>query len=220
MSVALERFSRDGAALRLTQEESKKLWRLFRPVAEYLAGISGARLGLLSAVDGEDVAQEAFVLFARQAVRGGLECLGKRRIADIEDGDLDRYMRGCRTYLIHIAERKCCEFHRKRKSQFRVIGQWIDRIQEPKTDPASDLSRLERIRSVRRAVKQLPEHLRKVWVLRYYIQYSEKEIAARLGVSVRMVKYRLHELRERLRTLLSSEQLEGRGKRAGKKRRQ
>jgi RNA polymerase sigma factor (sigma-70 family) len=205
MSVASGRLDCDVTTLRLTQIESEKLWRLFSPMAGYLARIAGAKLGFLQAVDGEDVAQEVFVLFARRAICGGLECLDNRRIADIEDEELDQYAPCCRTYLIYITERKCWELHRKIKSQFRVIGHWIDLARMQDSDPADSTLREKRLSDVQRAALTLPTHLYEVLVLRFYAQCSEKEIATKLGVSVRMVKYRLYEIRKKLRALLPPE---------------
>jgi RNA polymerase sigma factor (sigma-70 family) len=155
--------------------------------------------------DGDDIVQEAFISFARRAVRGELKCLDGRPIADIADDELDRYVEGCRIYLIHIALHKCGEFRRKTKTRFRVIGRWIDNVREQDGDPAEDLLRQEQLDSVQHAITRLPARLYEVLLLRFYAQCSEKEIAMHLGISVRMVKYRLHELREQLHVMLSSE---------------
>lgn len=48
-----------------------------------------AVLGFFSIEDSMDMVQESFVLFSRRAIRGGLRCLGNRRIADVADSELD-----------------------------------------------------------------------------------------------------------------------------------
>ena len=70
----------------------------------------------------------------------------------------------------------------------------------PTTSPAPDdeAVRSERAVIVRRALDDLPDHLRTVVVLRYWTGLSEREIATAIRRRPGTVKSRLHEARRRL----------------------
>jgi RNA polymerase sigma factor (sigma-70 family) len=111
--------------------------------------------------------------------------------------------------LIRSIIHKCGEFHRKTKTRLEVIGPWLDNVSEREGDPVFAFIQQEQVRDVQNAITHLPKHLREVVMLRFYAQYSEKEIAANLGVSVRTVRNRFHKVQEQLRILLSLETFHG-----------
>ena len=68
--------------------------------------------------------------------------------------------------------------------------------------PAEQAEAAEIRNQVRAALAQLPTGQRAAIVLRYYLAYSEAEMAETLNVPPGTVKWRLHQARKRLRTLL------------------
>ncbi len=70
-------------------------------------------------------------------------------------------------------------------------------------DPASEFERAEVRRAVWSALGKLPPKQRAVAVMRFYLEWSEAEIAAALNVPVGTVKWRLHDARARLHKLLT-----------------
>lgn len=70
-------------------------------------------------------------------------------------------------------------------------------------DPADEAERLETRRVVWAAMEQLTPKQRAVAVLRYYLGYSEAEIAHTLTLPAGTIKWRLHAARQRLQELLS-----------------
>ena len=210
MSIAPEQPAFRATALRLTDVEKEKVWRVFGSVDRDLARLATAMMRFPMFADGKDVVQEAFMLFARQATRGGLKCLGNRRIADIDDRELDQRLPLCRAYLIWVVVCKCCWFHRKEKLHpLAVKEQDKENVQGSEPDPAKAFSRQESVNCVRRAILSLPEHLQKVLTLHYYGRSSEEEIAVALDIPLGTVKSRLHGSRKLLRPRLSLEMVEG-----------
>ena len=79
-------------------------------------------------------------------------------------------------------------------------------------DPADEAERLETQRIVWEAMEKLSAKQRAVAVLRYYLGYSEAEMADTLTLPTGTVKWRLHAARQRLHDLLtplSNESMEG-----------
>lgn len=70
-------------------------------------------------------------------------------------------------------------------------------------DPADEAERLEIQRVVWAAMEQLSPKQRAVAVLRYYLGYSEAEMADYLTLPAGTIKWRLHAARQRLHELLS-----------------
>jgi RNA polymerase sigma-70 factor (ECF subfamily) len=71
------------------------------------------------------------------------------------------------------------------------------------SDPAGEFERQEVRRAVWSAMGQLPPKQRAVAVMRFYLEWSEAEIAETLRVPVGTVKWRLHDARVRLQRILS-----------------
>ncbi|HEY0070533.1 MAG TPA: RNA polymerase sigma factor [Chloroflexia bacterium] len=70
------------------------------------------------------------------------------------------------------------------------------------TDVAERLEAAETREAVWAALDRLSPHQRAAVVMRYYLDLSDAEISARLSVPQGTVRRRLHDARERLRTLL------------------
>ncbi len=206
MSMVPLRLVCDPSEPKMTLADGQKLWRLFQFSIHSLKCTAKSMLGVSYSAYGEDVLQEAFLAFSHAAVRGSLKCLENHSISDIGEYELDKYNRVCQKYLISIVMRKCYDCFRKTQSEFRLVGDWAD--QDGSTDPASELMRQEQANHVQRAAKGLPKHLREVLVLRFDTEYTEKEIAKILGISERMVRYRLRDMLEQMKIVLSVEMRE------------
>ena len=74
---------------------------------------------------------------------------------------------------------------------------------DPAPDPLRQLEQAETQAAVQAALEALPPEQRAAIVLRYYLGYSEPEIAAAQAVPPGTVKWRLHAARRRLRGLLA-----------------
>lgn len=84
----------------------------------------------------------------------------------------------------------------RRKMRLRQVGELLRRLGRPpdEADPAIAAITGE----VVAAISRLPVKLAAAFVLRHYHGYSNREIAATMGVSERMVGLRLAQARERL----------------------
>ena len=78
-----------------------------------------------------------------------------------------------------------------------------DLLADPQTDPADAFEREGIQRAVWEAMEQLTPNQRAVAVLRYYLDYSEAEMADYLTLSAGTVKGRLYSARQRLQKLLT-----------------
>lgn len=79
-----------------------------------------------------------------------------------------------------------------------------ERLSDPTPTPAERAEIQETRQAVWDAMGKLPPEQRAVIVLRYFLTYSEQEMAEALHCPPGTVKWRLHAARERLRTLLGS----------------
>jgi RNA polymerase sigma-70 factor (ECF subfamily) len=77
-----------------------------------------------------------------------------------------------------------------------------DLLRDPTPTPEDESERLEIQRVVWDAMAQLTPKQRAAAVLRYYLDYSEAEMADALTLPAGTVKWRLHAARQRLRDLL------------------
>jgi len=89
----------------------------------------------------------------------------------------------------------------QRKSRLRTIGAILLRLGRPVAGP--DPAQLALDRDLAAALRKLSPKLRAALVLRHYHGYTNREIAAAIGVSERTVNKRLRIAAERMRTLLA-----------------
>ena len=146
-----------------------------------------ARL-LGSDAQADDVAQEAFVRVWRHAPTWQ-----------------DSAARGARftTWLYKIVSNLVIDEKRKR------VNVAIDDIAEPVDDSAPNGERVlidrQRTQAVRAALGQLPERQRDAFMLCFYEEYSNRDAAQTLNVSVKALESLLVRARRTLRELLSRE---------------
>lgn len=138
----------------------------------------------------DDVAQEAFVRVWRHAPTWQ-----------------DSAARGARftTWLYKIVSNLVIDEKRKR------VHVAIDDIAEPLDDAAPDGERVlidrQRAAAVRQALDQLPDRQKEAFVLCFYEEYSNRDAAAALDVSVKALEALLVRARRALRDLLRPELL-------------
>jgi RNA polymerase sigma-70 factor (ECF subfamily) len=82
-------------------------------------------------------------------------------------------------------------------------GAMTDWLADPSPGPADLADRSEIAQAVLVALERLTPKQRAVIVLRYFLELSETDMAEQLDVPRGTIKRRLHEARERLRTLLA-----------------
>ena len=151
--------------------------------ADQYAGL--VRLGVLLVRDqelAEDVVQDSFVAVYRHWHR-------------IEEATAVAYLR---TTVVNTARSAL----RRRSVAAR------HRVEEQPVAPGADETtlRTERRQAVLDALATLPARQREVLVLRYYLDLSERDIAATLGISQGAVKSHASRGGARLRTLLQEEE--------------
>ena len=140
-----------------------------------------------SSADAEDAAQEAFVKAWRA---------------------LGRFRQGApfRPWLLAIVAN---EARNRRRSAGRRAALALRAIQEPSGEaapsPEAVLLAGERREELTAALNRLPEHDREALTCRYFLDLSEAETAAALGVRPGTVKSRLSRALERLRAELGEE---------------
>ncbi len=105
-----------------------------------------------------------------------------------------------RTWLTSIAVNECRDRLRK-KSSYETPSEDVDILSYNQDNIDSRLS-------VAEAVRSLPEQLREVVVLYYYQEFTHKEIAEILGLSVPNVAYRLRTAKLKLRDFLGEDDYE------------
>lgn len=101
-----------------------------------------------------------------------------------------------KTWLIRILIHECCRLSKSREKELALDEAWMNKQPEK-----------ERYDSLYEALAVLPAEFRVALVLHYLEGFSVQEIGEMLEVSPGTVKSRLHRGREKLRVLLSEEEL-------------
>ncbi len=89
----------------------------------------------------------------------------------------------------------------QRKANLRSIGSVLRRLGRPAVGP--DPAQVALDRDLATALRRLPPKLRAALVLRHYHGYTNREIAAAIGVSERTVNKRLRIAGAKMRALLT-----------------
>ena len=144
------------------------------------------------APEAEDLFQEVYRRFYVRLSRGLLPILDPRR------------------YLFSVAKKVLAEYYRtaaKRKENEQPLPEDFDLMSED--EPIDErLLREERVDEVWRLLEQEPELNRRVFLLFYGCDQSQKQIAASLGMTEEAVRQRLYRTRSRIRDLLEHREQE------------
>ena len=146
------------------------------------------------APEAEDLFQEVYRRFYVRLSRGLLPILDPRR------------------YLFSVAKKVLAGYYRtaaKRKEKEQPLPEELDLVS---TDEPLDerLLREERMDEVWRLLEREPELSRRVFLLFYGCDQSQKEIATSLGITEEAVRQRLYRTRGRIRDLLERREQERR----------
>lgn len=154
----------------------------FRRHARWLRTVIASRVGEASAVD--DLLQQVGLALSRP----------ERRPSEADH---------VAPWMYRVAVKQCL-MYRRTVGRRRRLGANLE--QEPdhpspadQIDPLDWLLQEERLQAVRSAILVLPDLDRQLLLLKYTEDWSYRQLAAHLGVSVNTVEYRLQLARNRLR---------------------
>ena len=107
-------------------------------------------------------------------------------------------------WLYRVAVTQSLMYRRKMGRLRKMIDRYAERKQPTEADQAAKtplewMLSQERQELVRKALKQIPPKDREILMLKYIHNWSYKEIADKLSVTVPAIQARLHRARERLR---------------------
>jgi RNA polymerase sigma factor (sigma-70 family) len=146
---------------------SEDVARLFREHNQAL--VSFLALRLRSIHEAREVAQEAYV-----------------RLLELERRDVSGFLR---SYLFRIASNLAVDRVRKRVTETRFSQTEIfDLFADPTDEPERDLLAKEDLRRLSECLAELPEQARQAFLMFRLDGLSQEDIAARLGVTDRMVR--------------------------------
>ncbi len=161
-----------------TFDRSEAFEGLYRTHARKIYSLAYRFVG--NQADAEELVQEIFLLAHRRLS-------SYRREAALS------------TWLHRLAVNRCLDHVRSRAArQAAVTGALPDERPVTSTRPADPLHRV----ALERAITELPDGYRQVFVLHDVEGYEHREIAALLGIAVGTSKSQVHEARLKLRTLL------------------
>lgn len=107
-------------------------------------------------------------------------------------------------WIFRIAHNICCDYFRQQKKTVNLDLEEISVEPTPAKVPTSqkELEQGQMRKCVFGVVNLLPESLRSVVILSDISEFSQREIAEILGITVENVKIRLHRARKKLKSLL------------------
>lgn len=159
---------------------------LYRTHAPRLFGLACRMVGRLEA---EDLLQEIFLTAHRKLGQyRGQSALG--------------------TWLFRMATNQCLDFLRSRQTRYALMtDELADEPPPSATSAGAILGVVDRM-DLERALAELPNGCRTVFVLHDVEGLEHREVASLLGISDGTSKSQLHKARQRLRRLLSERPLE------------
>ena len=104
-------------------------------------------------------------------------------------------------WLVSISRNACIDYYRSTKREKKLLIHGLDKVRDFKFQgltPEGNLEAAERSKTLRQSLKDLPDDLRTVLVLRDLKGLSYKEIADQLGLVEGTVKSRIHRGRAEL----------------------
>ncbi len=110
-------------------------------------------------------------------------------------------------WLIRITVNRTLDFTRKLKRSVILPEDYFERLEDTSiTDPTSEMAEKELTLEIRKAIDKLPEDLKALVVLSYFLEIPLKEIAASLELPLGTVKTRLRRARFILKEHLLGQQ--------------
>lgn len=140
--------------------------------------------------DAENAVQEAFVALAENFER--YSCFSDKEMIKLS---------------VTIAKNKAIDLLRRKKHYSEIELEEMT-LYDERTDvnPEDVLNRNEDAEKLFRAFKEVSETLRETLLLKYYYDFSNREIAKIQGVSVRVVEMRLYRGKQKLKVILNDEE--------------
>ncbi|HEV3167153.1 MAG TPA: RNA polymerase sigma factor [Isosphaeraceae bacterium] len=113
-------------------------------------------------------------------------------------------------WLYRLAVRQSLLYRRQRGRQHKLVGRYARWTESHSSAAAADalgwLVRDERRQLVVRALERLPRRDAELLLLKYTENWSYRELAEHVGLTMSAVEARLHRVRRRLRTELARDQ--------------
>lgn len=123
--------------------------------------------------EAEDLSQEVFIKFYKSI-------------------DYFRFESSISTYLFQIARNYCIDYYRRKRIRQIFIG--LDKAKE-----SVEYMNNEDRMIIRQCILDLPENLRTMVILYYYVGMSEKDIGKIFNISNRAVEGRLYRAKQKLK---------------------
>lgn len=123
-----------------------------------------------------------------------------------EKGDEIDYSRNVKSYLTTTIHNRCLNYLRDNRKFNGTILEAEHLLEIPSTGSDYDVNPMaenELQQSIQSAIDELPEKCREVFVLNRYEELKYKEIADRLGISVKTVEAQMSKALQHLRTRLA-----------------
>ena len=136
----------------------------------------------------EDVVQEAFLAIAKN--------MGK---ISKNSGILSSKTKN---FCVTIVRNKCIDLLRKQKGESVSFEEMEYEMESDLTLPVEAMIQEEGFQMLKDCIRSLDEDYRIVFELRYFQEYSQKEIAEILDISVKLVNMRLYRAKKQLQERL------------------
>ena len=108
-----------------------------------------------------------------------------------------------KTYLFRAAKNRVLNYLRDEENRHQLVENWFNQqLEERKYKDCFDIDALTKV--VNRAIEQLPERCREIFSLSRKEGLSYRQIAERLGISVKTVETQISIALKRIREILSS----------------
>ena len=108
-----------------------------------------------------------------------------------------------KTYLFRAAKNRVLNYLRDEENRHQLLENWFNQqLEERKYKDCFDMDALTKV--VNQAIEQLPEKCREIFSLSRKEGLSYRQIAERLGISVKTVETQISIALKRIREILSS----------------
>ena len=179
MSIFYSSFTLEELLLRIKEDDHRAFDELYAKTWKQLYIKTYSKLKIEDLA--KDIVQEVFVDF-----------WNKRHVRDIQN---------VQAYLMQAVKFKVLDEFRKSRYEFVEIDNFIEHLRED-TDADSQLISKEFFSALKQWMEKLPDKRREIFKLKYEDGLTNKEIAEKLGVSVKTVQNQLLNSSAELKVLL------------------